>query len=249
MSCLRLVVFLVVLCSLVSAQANEYNPIYRGEVGEIFSKQPNAFLVEILRNRKPGAALDVGMGQGRNAIYLAQQGWEVTGIDSADEGVKHANREAARLGLRLHTQVTSFEQFDFGEAKWDLIVLLYEPTKSIAPRVTRALKPGGLVLIEDRHLDTRRVWPAGAFADNELPKLFPELRVLRYEDVWAKPDWSAKGLEERLVRLAAEKPMPKPTGCLWEAKSIEVGAKVCWDSVILHCNEEGWTFTRDKCKP
>ena len=44
-----------------------------------FNTKPNAFLVEMVRGRQPGKALDVGMGQGRNAIWLAQAGWDVTG--------------------------------------------------------------------------------------------------------------------------------------------------------------------------
>jgi 2-polyprenyl-3-methyl-5-hydroxy-6-metoxy-1,4-benzoquinol methylase len=75
------------------------------------------------RQRKPGKALDVGMGQGRNSIYLAQHGWDVTGFDPADEGVHRATAEAARLGLKITAVVTTFEQFDFGESRWDLIVL------------------------------------------------------------------------------------------------------------------------------
>ena len=86
----------------------------------------------------------------------------------------------------------SFEKFDFGVDAWDLIVLTYEPTKALAPRIERALKAGGLVVVEDRDLDTRRVWPAGAFSNNELIGLFPTLRMLKYEDVWARPDRSAR---------------------------------------------------------
>ena len=207
--CMRCSLLLISLCAAAFPQANQYNSTYRGEDGDVFSRKPNAFLVEMTRQRKPGRALDVGMGQGRNSIFLAQQGWDVTGIDPADEGVRQAKAEADRLGLSIHAEITTFEQFDFGEDRWDLIVLMYEPTKAIAPKVERALKPGGAVVVEDRHLDTMRVWPAGTFADNELVLLFPGLRVLRYEDVWARPDWSAMKVDERLVRLIAEKPLPR----------------------------------------
>ena len=61
-----------------------------------FNTAPNDFLVEIAKTRKPGRALDVGMGQGRNAIYLAQQGWTVTGFD-------HCPRARARNGPGLAT--------------------------------------------------------------------------------------------------------------------------------------------------
>jgi len=235
--------------SLAFPQASEYDSIYRGEAGDVFSRKPNAFLAEMVRSRKPGSALDVGMGQGRNSIYLAQQGWQVTGIDESDEGVRQAKQEATRLGVAIRAEVTDFEKFNFGENRWDLIVLIYEPTKAIAPKVARALKAGGAVIVEDRHVDTRRVWPAGAFTDNELLSQFPGLRTLRYEDVWALPDWSAKKINERLVRLMAEKSAPQLSGCIWENRPIHEGDTVCWDTAVLRCGALGWVFTREKCRP
>ena len=127
---------------------------------------------------------------------------------------------------------------------------MYEPTKAIAPKVARALKPGGVVVIEDRHRDTRRVWPeGGSFADNELPTLFPDLRNLRYEDFWGVPDWQAEGFKERLVRLIAEKPVVPEPGCLWKGKVVPENGEVCWGHVVtFRCTDGGWLFTREKCK-
>jgi len=109
------------------------------------------------------------------------------------------------------------------------------------------LKPGGAVLVEDRHLDTKQVWPAGTFRNNELVSLFPGLRALRYEDVWARPDWSAVTQDQRLVRLFAEKSLPQEPGCLWEGKPAREGSSVCWQTMVFRCGQEGWLFTRDKC--
>ena len=86
----------------------------------LFNTNPNAFLVEVVKGRTPGIALDVGMGQGRNAIYLAQQGWTVTGFDPADKAVALANATAAKLGVKLNTVVKGEADFDFGENRWDL---------------------------------------------------------------------------------------------------------------------------------
>jgi len=237
-------------CAVAFGQASEYNEIYKNPEGKLFSRKPNAFLVEVTRTRKPGKALDVGMGQGRNSIYLARRGWDVTGFDASDEGVRIARGEAARLGIKLSARVATFDEFDFGENAWDLIVLTYVPAKEIAPKVMRALKPGGAVVIEDRHRDTRRVWPEGGlFADNELLTLFPGLRVLRYEDFWAVPDWQAEGLQERLVHLIAEKPSAPETGCLWKEKIVQEGGDVCWDHAVkFRCVDDGWVFTHEGCK-
>lgn len=240
---------LFVLCMIALAQASEYDAIYRAETGDVFSREPNAFLVEMTRERKPGRALDVGMGQGRNSIYLAQKGWAVTGFDPSGEGIRRAEAEARRLGVKLTALETTFEQFDFGENAWDLIVITYEPTKAIAPKITGALRPGGIVVIEDRHIDTRRVWPTGTFRDNELASLFPGLRVIRYEDVWARPDWSAGKVDERLVRLAAEKPLPREAGCVWKGKPVAEGDTACWVSVTFRCTVDGWQFSRERCQP
>jgi SAM-dependent methyltransferase len=137
----------LVSCAVACGQANEYNGIYKGNEGNIFSRKPNAFLVEVTRTRKPGKALDVGMGQGRNSIYLARRGWDVTGFDASDEGVRVARAEAARLGIKIAARVSTFDEFDFGENAWDLIVLMYVPAREIAPKVARALTAGALKIL------------------------------------------------------------------------------------------------------
>src|SRR5437868_5396694 len=76
--------------------------------------RPNGFLVEMVKGRKPGRALDVGMGQGRNALWLAQKGWDTTGYDPAERAVALARDNAAKTGVRLNTIVATDRQFDMG---------------------------------------------------------------------------------------------------------------------------------------
>ena len=171
-----------------------------------FNTQPNAFLMEMVKGRPPGAALDVGMGQGRNALYLAQQGWAVTGFDPAEKAVAQANATAAKLGVKLTTVIQGSEDFDFGENRWDLVVLSYVTVRDTADRVVRALKPGGIVVVEAFHRDVTRQRPVGGgvvFDSNELLNLFAKLRVLRYEDADATSDFGGAG--SRAVRLCAMK--------------------------------------------
>jgi SAM-dependent methyltransferase len=171
-----------------------------------FNTDPNAFLVEMIKGRTPGTALDVGMGQGRNAIYLARQGWTVTGFDPADKAVALAKETAANFGVKLTTVVQGYEDFDFGENRWDLIVLSYVGAREVAAQVVRALRPGGVVVVEGFHRDVTRnssVGGAVVFDSNELPKIFSGLRVLRYEDVETQTDFGG-GLT-RAVRLCAMK--------------------------------------------
>jgi SAM-dependent methyltransferase len=176
-----------------------------------FNTRPNAFLVDMLRNVKPGTALDVGMGQGRNAIYLAQQGWTVTGFDPADRAVAAARQEAARLGVNLTTIVARDDQFEFKKDAWDLVVLSYVGGREYADRVFETLKPGGLVVVEAFHKDATKsgpIGPAVVFETNELLKLFGRFRILRYEDTDATADFAMQRL--RVVRLCAQKPGSAP---------------------------------------
>jgi len=170
------------------------------------NSQPNGFLVEMVKGRKPGRALDVSMGEGRNTIWLARQGWDTTGFDPADQAVAAARKRAEELGVKIHTEVTTDEQFDWGENKWDLIVLSYAGCSQLAPQVEKALKPGGLLVEEAFHTDALRTMKIGGSlcGPGELPHAFQGLRVIRYEEPVAKPDFAPRPV--RVVRFAAEKP-------------------------------------------
>ncbi len=163
--------------------------------------KPNGFLVEMVRGRKPGRALDVGMGQGRNALWLAEQGWDTTGYDPAEKAVALARETAAKVGVKLNTVIAKDSEFDMGTAKWDLILLSYVEIHDNAEKVIRALAPGGIVVAEYFHQDGGNA--PGGFADNELVRLFEPLRIIRYEDAEAVADFGMQ--KTRLVRLCAEK--------------------------------------------
>ena len=77
----------------VEAERQFWNDRFRVGIG--FNHEPNKLLVDTIKGRKPGTALDVAMGQGRNAIYLASQGWKTTGVDISDEGMRQARDAAA----------------------------------------------------------------------------------------------------------------------------------------------------------
>jgi SAM-dependent methyltransferase len=172
-----------------------------------FNRKPNAFLVEMVKDVKPGAALDVGMGQGRNAIYLAQQGWAVTGFDPADRAVAAAQEEASRVGVKLTTLVKRDDEFEFKKDAWDLVVLSYVGVRGLTDRVFDTLKPGGLVVVEAFHKDALKSGPIGGgvvWDNNELVRLFDRFRIVRYEDTDAVADFGLQHV--RVVRLCARKP-------------------------------------------
>jgi len=186
-------------------EAEHWNRYFKAE-HPTFNTKPNGFLVEMLKGRQPGDALDVAMGQGRNAIWLAQQGWDVTGFDIADDAVAIAKENAARLGVKIKTEIKRIEDFEFGQNRWDLIVLSYAGCGQLVDKVQRALKPGGILVEEAFHVDATRNHRIGGSicGTGELPHLFQTLRTVHYEEPVAIPDFAQEPM--RVVRFCAEKP-------------------------------------------
>ncbi|GAB3582213.1 class I SAM-dependent methyltransferase [Hymenobacter daeguensis] len=178
----------------------------------MLNEKPNALLVETVKGRPPGTALDADMGEGRNAIYLAQQGWQVTGVDIAEKALAYAQSRAKTLHVKLTTEVADMAKYDWGTNKWDLIVLSYAGGRDYADRVMRALKPGGIVVLEAFHMDaTKRLQVVGGdyrvfFNTNELPRRYTAagLKILRYEEPIGTADFTKEQL--RLVKMVAQKP-------------------------------------------
>src|SRR5262245_34403325 len=147
-----------------------------------FNVEPNAFLVEIAKGLKPGRSLDVGMGQGRNTIYLAQQGWDSVGFDPADRAVASAQEQAKKLGVKITTSIARDVDFDWGTSQWDLIVLSYVSVRNLTTKIVQGVRHGGMVVVEGCHRDAtknRSIGGAVVFDTNELIQLFPSLRVVR----------------------------------------------------------------------
>ncbi len=172
--------------------------------GTDFQKTPSQLLIRTVEGRKPGTALDLGMGQGRNALYLARLGWQVTGVDLSDKAVGQAKADAARLGTRLDARVADLDRFDLGRGRWDLVLLLYmhgylhDSRRDYPKLLWDALKPGGILVIEGfAGGDT-------GFETNELLRKYTLFTVRYYEDTVAESDWSP-GQKVRVIRMVAEK--------------------------------------------
>ncbi|MBZ5586548.1 MAG: methyltransferase domain-containing protein [Acidobacteriia bacterium] len=183
-----------------------FNTIY-GLEKMPFRTEPNAFLVASTKDVKPGRALDVAMGQGRNSIYLAKTGWEVTGFDISSKGLAAARAAAELAGVKIQTVLQGWQDFDFGAEKWDLIVMSYAwvpiDDRAFVNRLLTGLRPAGLLVFE-HYLDESGEVPGGP-KPNELLRLFgSDLRILRYEDIETVSDWKNQS-KARVARLLARK--------------------------------------------
>ncbi len=180
-----------------------FNKIYASSNPQ-FNTAPSAFLARAIRDLRPGKALDVAMGQGRNSIYLALQGWDVTGYDVADGGLEIARAAAARAGVKIKAVLNTHSGFDFGNAQWDLIAMIYPgismDDKPLLDRVRAGLRPGGVIVVEQFNAPPD---PGAKGPANALFKTFQDYRVVRYEDVVDIRDWGK--VSARIGRLEAIK--------------------------------------------
>jgi SAM-dependent methyltransferase len=184
----------------LEADREEWNAVYRE--GKDFNPEPSKFLVEMVKGRKPGLALDVAMGQGRNALYLASQGWRVTGIDISDEGLRQAREAAAARKLTIEAIDANAETWDFGVEKWDLVVLTYAGCDDGV--VKKSLKRGGLIVSERAAKDAN---PRIGVETDALSTAYRDgFTILRDELVEDVSDWGwRERVRGKLVRFAAEK--------------------------------------------
>jgi len=183
-----------------------------------FVRDPNAFLAACLSRIAPqGApagsrALDVGIGQGRNAVLLAQTGYETVGIDRSEIGIEAARRNAAAVGVTLRAEVADATGRDFGRDCWDLIALLYYPLPLLLiDRVKSAVRPGGHIVMERFTRNTSST--VGPDADegnlpNPMLQFFQDWNVLHYEHDVFRSDWHWSGESPTgpIVRVLARKP-------------------------------------------
>jgi 2-polyprenyl-3-methyl-5-hydroxy-6-metoxy-1,4-benzoquinol methylase len=174
-----------------------------------FTGAPSALVVETIKGLTPGTALDAGMGQGRNAVYLAGQGWTVTGFDLSGEAIKSANANAGKAGVRIEAIKASYADFDFGTARWNLIVLTFAWAPVTDPafveRLRTSLRPNGRIVFEhileiqgDPRPPAMQVLKPG-----QLRELFKGFRLDRYEELEGTADWA--GPETSMVRMVAVK--------------------------------------------
>jgi SAM-dependent methyltransferase len=118
-----------------------------------YGTEPNEFLKTYFHHLSKGSILSLAEGEGRNAVFLARQGYAVTAVDSSRVGLEKAGKLAEQHGVTIERVHADLASFDFGLAQWDGIVSIFCPLPSILRKdvhrkVVAALKPGGVFLLE-----------------------------------------------------------------------------------------------------
>ncbi len=119
----------------------------------IYGELPNEYLKDKIHMLKPGKALFPAEGEGRNAVYTATLGWEVTAFDSSDAGKTKALQLAQKNHVTIRYELTDFEQADFQAESFDLLVLIYthqpeNKRKEYHRKLAQYIRPGGHLILE-----------------------------------------------------------------------------------------------------
>lgn len=155
------------------------------------SQTPARLLVDYIHLLPKGKVLDIAMGEGRNALYLAAQGFEVEGLDKDEQAIQACLSMAKSRGLKLIARTVDLERHQLTSNRYDLVICFYYLQRNLIPQMKAALKPGGMVVYEtfliDNHLQfghpRHREY---CFEYNELLEFFRDFRVLFYQEGMAE---------------------------------------------------------------
>jgi 2-polyprenyl-3-methyl-5-hydroxy-6-metoxy-1,4-benzoquinol methylase len=126
----------------------------------LWSGEPNPHLVSEASGLKPGTALDVGCGEGADAIWLAERGWQVRAVDLSGVALERAATKAAAAGDqvagRIYWQQVDLTDWDPGHGRFDLVTSHYlhlpaDQREPLFDRLAAAVRPGGSLLIVGHH--------------------------------------------------------------------------------------------------
>ena len=178
-----------------------------GEKEFAFGKEANPFLKRHIALLPRGKALDIATGEGRNAIFLAQHGFDVDAVDISNMGLKKAQKLAKEMGVRIHTLRADLDTYKIKEGRYDLITNFYFLKRSLIPKIKKGLKKGGKVIFETYILEHRSLAAGGPrqskyfLKPNELLRFFNKFQILRYREGIFKE----RGKRRAIASLIAEK--------------------------------------------
>ncbi|MHB8060383.1 MAG: class I SAM-dependent methyltransferase [Gaiellaceae bacterium] len=129
----------------------DWNCRYQGD-DLLWTDRPNRSLVAETDGLAPGRALDLACGEGRNAVWLAERGWQVTGVDFAPVALDKARRLAEQRGVKVDWVCADLLEYAPPPETFALVIIFYlqmpdKARRAIFPRATSAVAPGGTLLL------------------------------------------------------------------------------------------------------
>lgn len=158
-----------------------------------YGTEPNQFYKEQLENLEPGKILFPAEGEGRNAVYAATKGWQVSAFDLSSEGKRKALLLADKNNVTLDYQITSYENIQFAQESFDAIVLIYAHVhplkrKEYHQKLVSYLKKGGTLILEGfskKQINNNTGGPRDVnmlFSKDDLQEDFSSFKILNISE-------------------------------------------------------------------
>ncbi|EQC44698.1 bifunctional 2-polyprenyl-6-hydroxyphenol methylase/3-demethylubiquinol 3-O-methyltransferase UbiG [Bacteriovorax sp. Seq25_V] len=163
----------------------------------VYGKAPAKFLAKNYDFIPNGSrVLDIGMGEGRNAVFLATKGYKVTGIDISNVAIKKARMLAREFGVRIDTVHKSVNDYDVPNGSIDAIICFYYVDREIVKKLMDWLKPGGVLVFEgytlkEKEMNGMKEKDSYLLKNDELLTLFPKFNILKYEQPLHRSEFTA----------------------------------------------------------
>ena len=148
---------------------DEWNERYRTR--ETIDDEPAPLLVNAARDLPPGRALDLACGAGRNAVWLAQHGWNVVAIDGATEAIRILRERESRVDARVLDLETG-APLPFDDESFDLVAILFYLHRPLFAEAKRLVRRGGVIVAAARMSGTF------AIGADEMRAAFGDLAIV-----------------------------------------------------------------------
>lgn len=153
----------------------------------LYGKEPAGYLQESIDKLPKGKALDIAAGEGRNGVFLAQNGWDVDAVDISAIGLKKAEKLAAERKCQINTIVADLTTYKIQANTYDVIVNFYYLQRDLFPQIIRGLKEGGVVVFETFTTDhlqiNSKMKREYCLEKNELREAFSEFEIIEYKEI------------------------------------------------------------------
>ena len=154
----------------------------------VYGKEAAEFLKDHIHLIPVGLALDIAMGEGRNAVYLAKKGFRVNGVDISEVALRKARRLAKEQNVSINTINADLNQYVIQPNTYDLIVNINYLQRNLISQIKRGLKKGGYVVFENNTVDQLKN-PAGQslskdwlLEKGELREMFKDFKIIQYSE-------------------------------------------------------------------
>ena len=191
-------------------QSQEWDQRYAGS-DLVWTAEPNRFVVAELQALAPGRALDVAAGEGRNAVWLARRGWQVTAVDFSAVGLDKGRRLAEHAGVTVDWVCADVREYEPEPGSFQLVLIAYLQLREaeldgVLRRAAKALAPGGVLLVIGHDVTNLTEGtggpqdPAVLHTPESIARSLGELTVLRSERVRRPVAGSPRDAVDTLVR-------------------------------------------------